>query len=88
MAGNWLPKVVDFGEAEWEWVPARDAGYSEGKVDVWGSVGSCSIRCFCVCTLLPQDWVGNGQDLWIISRVLAVGGVGEQKSWCLVVSGG
>ena len=30
----------------------------------------------------------NGQDLRIILRVLAVGGVGEWKSWCLVVSGG
>lgn len=44
-------------------------------MDVWGSMGSCSIGRFCVCSLLPQGWVGDGQDLRIVSRVLAVGGV-------------
>lgn len=30
----------------------------------------------------------NGQDLRIVSKALAVGGVGGWKFWCLVVSGG
>lgn len=44
--------------------------------------------CICASCLLHKGWVQNRQDLWIISRLLAGGGVGEWKSWCLVISSG
>lgn len=55
---------------------------------MYGGVRVCAASGTSVFCLLPKGWVRSGQDLQIILRALAVGGVGEWKSWCLVVTGG
>lgn len=68
MAGNWLPKAMKFGGAEWEWAPIRDAGHPECSVEGW-RVWVCAASDISVPSVLSKGSVTNDQGLQLFSRV-------------------